>query len=1555
MEPMEPNNVFDASTVKDRQSAGQPWSQTAQPNAQVNESDESDNDVVYGSDDGDGGMVGEDVFQRASSGFHNARKGMRTGLNDTINNTKVMQTAASELLANVTLPRASQFMPRLPAALLPRATRPEAPSDGFESDGSDDSDTLMPQTQTATGTPDSNPPDGSVAVVRGYEQKIELRDFLVVGLTVREMREDLAYEYNKLSGFLEVTRVVLPHKVASRNRTVHVRYNAAAKMRIIGRATYGQGWLVVAVPTSHALVVGAHITAVAVDGMPVAPVLVGENGIRRKGMMQLEDFRGTKNLSDLVRTQRGDAIAITTSGKTSLILSRSATQNVRVVSAGSQKMRGVHIFAGVPATQYTDSTLGETATDASVLKRFDVLISITILRDNESHQVAVTNRLLDRAVRNVGGASGMSGMVLTLKQLISEAQLPIKLTARDTVQLEFVGNVGGARGSGDGGGMEVGDVIVRINNIKLQPHEAGKQQLDAWVASSRTDSAGTGTGDEWADERVTIEVAKKAAVAVGEEEGGGDGEQSRLNTQSRLLEKSVNLWSLSNYELFPDDERHGRVRLRSGGKHPPRSGSRTGTRGAGVAALRSAYGEALRTVCVSLLPELLPTPNAPTQHKNHHLPAEVHELMDQDVGSVSLMSEMVAANILMVMLLGGVLALDDVRLRPLAAIRKSAAVAFDGRGLAKTTVYKVLLVQLLHNLRNLPDRNLLNRLRLVQALPIFVERYESADKAEADGVKQGVALTLLSDIRFMSDSMFISMTDPGFRDHTVFADLLQTDKDLFVLNEEDNSYVHKEFSEETPPSTADVLLILQNGFNSLLGTPALLMKNRVVWSNVLYDAVLRTLEDKEGEQELQEWSKTLKSAGLYVAPGGRRLMYTRYTMQQQSTVINGKTVFTWNQVPIFDIIVEDEDKKAEARGGQGGHRVPLVVEVVRHVDIKRTLEKLYCCTRPNGLADRTTTTTTTNDVGDKTPQRGEGVAVGMGINKLEGYVHSKYWGISRRRIAHFLNNKEERQICRALRVPSTLRHLPPVYRFNDKWQLDSAKMGSTHRWWPTFRNNTPDHNGFSPYRGYVAAIDVFSRYAWIMPVRTKASSENDSIECFKKALEWCKGVYDGHKDRVQEPEFRTLGGVAFRPRVIQSDNGAEFGLAGGKIRPVVDGAMLSSWEFSEYMTPERKGTLSKFQRFLQENRVERYDTVRPAAPQQQAYIEVFNKTFKKIIRDMVLAGGTHHRALRRNPSKQLEIMVNACAKYNDSPHNSMPPHLTPHKLALCMMTQGVPGMEPWKTSLEVVAFRKAHYIGHSEKKRKSSSSDIDVGAFVRVALGEGRDYFDNDSTWQEQRRARENYDDRQASKSGLRKALGSNYSTQIYRVVGRRAPHPMSALQYFIAPVTLVDLAQFRFTALPAIAPGEHIMKRHIGFFGEHLQVVDLEHLEPMQKCSLRGVEGENYGAEGTECNPFKIADATRQEDIEEGLVTDSINDGDGDGNTTTTTTRQTRSKTARDISEGSEGTAATTGAIDGDDQATTTTMRQTRSKTRSKTRSNPTSESGQTAGGRRNSPRHEN
>jgi hypothetical protein len=1302
-----------------------------------------------------------------------------------------------------------------------------------------------------------------------------LRNLRDISMTVGDLHNTVRYAYNSVSGHLEVTRARLPHQLASASsgrHTIYTSYRALKKIRVIGQSTYGHGWLVVG-GGNDTLPIATHITAVAVDGMPIAPPMYAKTGEEIIGSMQLSDFKGSVLLSELLddlEYHSGDELTITASGKVVHAMMRKAVVGLRVVSAKGQQMRGLHIIAGVPGNQYMDTDRKSHA-EEGLLRRFDILHSVTLTHDGKQTNIELTDKLLKKAISSKVAAGAIPVRIL-LKHVLAATDLSFDKSSMGSVALEFTS--GRQKGNSEVD-LVVGDVIVRVNQILLQPHEAGKLQLDAWVASSTP--IGEDTSD-WENERITLQVATKGVPSGGN--GGILGArsvQSEENLSANKLERSVNRWCLAHYDLFPDTGAKARVRLRAGDTHQKRQGSNTGTRGAGVAAIRRAHGSALLVVCVSKLQELLPQTGP---DKGIFLPRDVRVLMDKVIGgsSENRMEEILYANVLMSVLLSGVLTLDNVRLRPIDVIRRQTICA-DGDCGPRTSVYKLILTQLLNNLRGLKDTRLVRRLRMLEYIPVFVERYESGVHAEGEGVRQGVPVTLLSGVRFVTDGG--NLTVENIEEDAIFAGLLQTDSELFIPPAKSGQYTHRDFASATsdPPRNDDLLLIVQSGFRSHSGAHALLAKNRIVWNDVLYDAVLRILSASEGEhiadgsllKQVEAWRGTLHSAGLRVQEGGK-LGYHRTTRTRDKD--SAGTGFVWNIAPMYDIQVS---------GDNAGTRKPLVVTVVRDGSIRSTLDQLYCCQRPNSL------------IRQSTPQRGEGIAVGMGINKLEGYVHSKYWGISRRKIAHFLNNKEERQICRALRIPSTLRHLPPVYRMNDKWQIDSAKMGSTHRWWPTFRNTTNDGHHLSPYRGYVAAIDVFTRFAWIHPIATKASSENDSIACFEKALGWCKETYLSGGSHTAEPLFRTLGGVAFRPKVIQSDNGAEFGLAGGKIRTVVDGQMINSWIFDEYNTKDRQGTLSRFQRVLQDNMVVRYDTVRPAAPQQQAYIEVFNKTFKKIMRDMILAGGVHHRILRRNPGKQLELMMGACAKYNDSPHSSMPPHLTPHKLALCMMTEGVAGAAPWKTAQEVVAFRKAHYIGHAEKKRKGSVDTIDVGAFVRVALGEGRDYFDNDSTWQEQRSARENYTDRQAQKNGLRKALGSNYSTQLYRVVGRRAPHPMSALHYYIAPVTMADLTQFGRTTLPPIAPGEHIMKRHIGFYAEHLLLVDMVNLEPMFKCSLRGVEGENYGAEGTECNPSFIAQETKEEDALEHSDHDNESGGE-DGISSGPRTRSKSSASARRV-----------------------------------------------------------
>jgi hypothetical protein len=1278
------------------------------------------------------------------------------------------------------------------------------------------------QTSSAIG-PAPTPLVGSAQL-----EDTKLGDVRDVSMTVGDLHDSLRYAFNPSSGFIEVTRARLPHQLADKQSghlRVYARYTSIRGMRVIGQTTHGQGWLVVE-STGDGLPIGTHITAITIDGEPTAPDAIGPNGERLVGVTQLPIFGGTRMLSDMLGGHTQGGVRFTISRTRSHDLPVDALGGVRIVSAANQQMRGVHIFSGIPETQFDDRGLTRIADVGARLRRFDVLYGVTIKHNGATAKIKLKNRLMRKAVANAGEDNPVR---VSLNDILSVADIPFTIAPNDVVALYF----SVASSGGTAGGLHVGDVITRINNVKLQPHIAGKHQLDAWLAHSAHIG---GIGDEWRNERITLQIASKGA-------NRNDAGQRESQTNLTALEKSVNRWMLSHYDVYPDMAENARVRLRPGDKHTKRSGSNTGTRGAGVAALRRAHGNALLTICASRLNELLPTSGTDT---DDNIPMTVRKMMDNNVNDGA-MEDMVNANILLAILLTGVLAFDDVRLRPIDVIRRTSIVDHDGCH-ARTCVYQILLTSVLHNMRTLRTDSLVARLQLVQCIPIFMEKYESSPHAEAGGVPQGAPLTLLSDIRFVLDDSTISVVN--LRTHPVYNGLLQTDNELFVQDDTADGYTHKDLSASSATRTdEESLLILRDGFSSPHGASALLGRNRVVWKDVLYDAVHQLLSPMEqpAAGELLAWQHALHRSGLRINPlpgtVKSRLTYHRTTSVRLPDSVNGG--FAWSSTPMHDVVVS---------GDAIGSRQPLVVEVVRKTDIRRTLEHLYCCERPTGSKGGTTE-----------KMKGRGVAVGMGINKLEGYVHSKYWGISRRKIADFLNNKEERQICRKLRAPSTLRHLPTVYRFNDKWQIDSAKMGNTHRWWPTFRNDTNDGHHLSPYRGYVAAIDVFTRFAWIKPVATttKASNENDSIECFNEAIEWCRNAYGIPETHSEEPKARTLGGVTFRPKTVQSDNGAEFGLAGGKIRTVVDGQMLSTWIFAEYTSSDRRGTLSKFQRVLQDNLVVRYDTVRPAAPQQQAYIEVFNKTFKTILRDMVLAGDTHHRTLRGSPAKQMELMMAACAKYNDSPHSSMPPHLTPHKLARCMMTQGMHGMEPWKTADEVIEFRKTHYIGHAEKKRKSGLSDIDVGAFVRVALGEGRDYFDNDSTWQQQRSARENYTDRQAQKNGLRKALGSNYSTQIYRVVGRRAPHAMSAHHYYIAPITLGDIAPFGILEIPATAPGEHIMKRHIGFYAEQLLLVDIANLEQMNKCSLRGVEGENYGAAGSTCNPTSTSRETQAEDAE--------------------------------------------------------------------------------------------
>jgi hypothetical protein len=246
-------------------------------------------------------------------------------------------------------------------------------------------------------------------------------------------------------------------------------------------------------------------------------------------------------------------------------------------------------------------------------------------------------------------------------------------------------------------------------------------------------------------------------------------------------------------------------------------------------------------------------------------------------------------------------------------------------------------------------------------------------------------------------------------------------------------------------------------------------------------------------------------------------------------------------------------------------------------------------------------------------------------------------------------------------------------------------------------------------------------------------------------------------------------------------------------------------------------------------------------------VEVFNRTFKRLIRDIVLASRLNANELRNRPELQKFIMDKACAQYNDAPHSSMPANLTPAKLATHMFLQNtVPDSDanaPGRLADKVVEFRRKYYRTKNETGEDrvggKGKEEIRVGQFVRVTVTSGQDFADNDAKDDGEdgaasRRQRLDMQRLKDLKERFGKGLGINFTTRIYVVVGKRYREERMPI-YYVAPATEDDFIGAGMTQEVARQKlrwmeDEYQIPRHIGLTREELLPVDVNTLQFMHK-----------------------------------------------------------------------------------------------------------------------------
>ena len=417
----------------------------------------------------------------------------------------------------------------------------------------------------------------------------------------------------------------------------------------------------------------------------------------------------------------------------------------------------------------------------------------------------------------------------------------------------------------------------------------------------------------------------------------------------------------------------------------------------------------------------------------------------------------------------------------------------------------------------------------------------------------------------------------------------------------------------------------------------------------------------------------------------------------------------------------------------------------------------------------------------------------MGINRLVEHIRAQYWGISRTQVGEYLRHISTRQQyqrppTQKARIQDTRR--VSVTYMNQMWMGDSSEFTKDMTWWPCYAKGSgtmrKDKNVVC---GYTALIDVFTRYAWVLPYKGKSVTEKDTIKCFKDAVTWCRTLATRNTDH-QRQTYQPLHD-AWQPATVQTDNGKEYGSARQKhaiddMGLYNDSSGALSWDLQGYKGKVRQKALTAFQLTLQGEGVARHQVPPPYSHAWQQHIERFNLSFKKILRQLVLSGHTNRRVLAASLPMQLRILRDVCEIYNNTPHDSLPSGLTPKALAIRLLSGSVgdTDAEDVNTTRQRVLIHRAakasvNKAGSSSRKQLE---DLYVGQTVLVAFRAGvvKWYTDIEyaSSNTQNAAARRHRDDHNRRAAGRKTSGGRTYSETIYVITAKHGPKPAQASNF---------------------------------------------------------------------------------------------------------------------------------------------------------------------------------
>lgn len=596
--------------------------------------------------------------------------------------------------------------------------------------------------------------------------------------------------------------------------------------------------------------------------------------------------------------------------------------------------------------------------------------------------------------------------------------------------------------------------------------------------------------------------------------------------------------------------------------------------------------------------------------------------------------------------------------------------------------------------------------------------------------------------------------------------------------------------------------------------------NKITWTTQLINNVLLVIK-----YDVQPWSSRFAHVGLHTATETNTLMYTRHRRVGD------------DYAPMMEV-------------DDNGNIVAVTVIVVADTNRDDCLDKLY-------------TGGTTGLCG-----------AGQGVHKFEKLMRRHYHGIRQTDVHRYLMNREDRQcgnhIHKRYEVMDKKRKGKPMSqgtRMNAKWQGDSAFFSTDEEWWPTYEAGAGIHDSMKGtrkhvYFGYVAFVDLFTKRAWVHPVagdRTKkltkeqenstrnGVTQQNAADAYESAVEWCKHKYEdpvaARSNTGTEDELLTNTSTPYAPRCVQTDGGSEF------LRNVFGpGDVPSAQEFD--ITNKRgalNGGLNLFQNALYKRGTHVHRTSFPYSSDEQAFIESWNGTYKMILKDLVLSGGTTIKQLAKSPPLQLRFMLKAGEMYNKSAHSSLPStiSMTPESLSVYLLRRhGVTrdssasgAYTPEEIKLHIIKYRNSQ--ARLQHRAHKNDNELQVNDHVRVQLKSGLIHVNKQATDHETavRRKWVSYIERHKKKFG--KSTDIFYTSRVYKIyASSRGNDPPASSRYFVEPTTALDYTNAGQTVPSQLAlANEPIMPKHFKFMRRNLLKINLKQLSQMDK-SIFGAGG---------------------------------------------------------------------------------------------------------------------